>query len=148
MGEIDEVIAVLDRPVQRMEGETLAYALLRFASGKIGVLEAFLGETIDAPNEDFRVTGTEGIIVVTKGHGGRMLLYNGEHPQGLEVLPTGQTRAGAFGLELADFVQAMLQGTPLTAGPEVSLGELRTTLAMYRSAESRQWEKGWDQRKD
>jgi predicted dehydrogenase len=50
----------------------------------------------------------------------------------------------AYGLELADFARAVLDGTELAAGPEESLGELRTALAMYRSAESRQWEKVWD----
>jgi len=45
---------------------------------------------------------------------------------------------------MADFAQAVLEGTPLAAGPEESLGELRTALAMYRSAESHKWEKVWD----
>jgi hypothetical protein len=35
----------------------------------------------------------------------------------------------------------VLYGTDLAAGPEESLGELRTVLAMYRSAKSGQWEK-------
>jgi predicted dehydrogenase len=43
----------------------------------------------------------------------------------------------------ADFARAVSTGTDLVAGPEESLGELRTALAMYRSAESRQWEKVW-----
>jgi len=45
---------------------------------------------------------------------------------------------------LADFAHAVQHGTELAAGPEESLGELRTALAMYRSAESRQWEKVWE----
>ena len=36
--------------------------------------------------------------------------------------------------ELADFAAAVLDGAPLAAGPEQSLGELRAALAMYRSA--------------
>ena len=50
----------------------------------------------------------------------------------------------SFGPELADFAAAVLDGTPLAAGPEESLGELRLALAIYRSAETHQWEKVWD----
>ena len=42
--------------------------------------------------------------------------------------------------EMADFENAALDGTPLAAGPEESLHELRAALALYRSAESGQWE--------
>jgi len=45
---------------------------------------------------------------------------------------------------ITDFEQAVLDGKPLAAGPEVSLGELRTALAIYRSAKTRQWEKVWE----
>jgi predicted dehydrogenase len=53
-------------------------------------------------------------------------------------------RDASFGYELDDFARAVLEGKNLEAGPEYSLGELRTALAIYRSAESRQWEKVWD----
>jgi predicted dehydrogenase len=43
--------------------------------------------------------------------------------------------------EMADFAAAVLDGTPLAAGPEAALGELRAALAMYRSAASGRWEK-------
>ncbi|MEZ4620873.1 MAG: hypothetical protein R2867_35930 [Caldilineaceae bacterium] len=56
----------------------------------------------------------------------------------------GDGRLAAFGYELADFAQAVLTGTPLAASPESSLGELRTALAIYRSAASKQWERAWD----
>ncbi|MDP6054968.1 MAG: hypothetical protein QF879_21730, partial [Candidatus Latescibacteria bacterium] len=49
----------------------------------------------------------------------------------------------SFGLELADFAAAILDGQPLAAGPEQALGELRTALALYRSAESGRWEQVW-----
>ena len=142
--EIDEVIAVLDYPLKEMEGESLAHAIFRFKSGKVAVYEALRAGVVSAPGEEFRITGTEGIIVIEKGRGGRALLYNNEHRQGREILAVGETRESAFGLELADFARAVLEGTPLVAGPEESLGELRTALAMYRSAESGQWEKVWD----
>ena len=53
-------------------------------------------------------------------------------------------RRASFATELQDFASAVLDGTPLVAGPKASLGELCTALAMYRSAESRAWEKVWD----
>jgi UDP-N-acetyl-2-amino-2-deoxyglucuronate dehydrogenase len=144
LGEIDEVVAVLDYPIKEMEGESLAYALFRFKSGKVAVFDAIRAGTVSVPGEDFRVIGTEGIIVIEKGRDGRALLYDREKRQGCEILEEGETRGSSFGLELADFARAVLEGTPLVAGPEESLGELRTALAMYRSAENRQWEKVWD----
>jgi predicted dehydrogenase len=144
LGEIDEVVAVLDYPLKAMEGESLAHAIFRFQSGKYASFKALRAGAANAPGDDFRVTGTEGILVVEKGSEGRVMLYDREHRQGLEVLSAGERKASAYGLELADFVQAVLEGTPLAAGPEESLGELRTALAMYRSAESHQWEKVWD----
>ncbi len=74
----------------------------------------------------------------------RVVLYDAEHPQGVKVRedePQGYllSYAGQF----RDFASAALRGTPLAAGPEQALGELRTALAMERSAESRRWEKVW-----
>jgi predicted dehydrogenase len=144
LGEIDEVVAILGYPLTEMEGESLSHAIFRFKSGKHAAYKALRAGSITAPSEDFRVTGTEGILVVEKGREGRVLLYNRDHREGLEVLSAGEKTASAFGLELADFAQAVLEGARLIAGPEESLGELRTALAMYRSAESHQWEKVWD----
>jgi UDP-N-acetyl-2-amino-2-deoxyglucuronate dehydrogenase len=144
LGEIDEVIATLGHPLEEMEGESLAHAVFRFKSGKVAVFEALRAGAVDAPGEDFRVTGTEGIVVIEKGRTGRALLYDREHRQGREILPAGETKNPSFGPELADFARAVLEGTPLAAGPEESLGELRTALAMYRSAQSLRWEKVWD----
>ena len=55
--------------------------------------------------------------------------------------PQGYARS--FGPELNDFAEAVLRGKPLEAGPEQAIGELRTALAIYRSVESRGWEKVW-----
>ncbi len=143
LGDVDEVVAALDYPHKEMEGESLAYAIFRFTSGRFAAYEALRAGAAQAPNnEDFRVTGTEGILVIENGRTRRTLLYDPHHPEGRDVpLPAGATHSSAYGLELADFAQAVLEGTPLTATPEDSLGDLRTVLAMYRSAESRRWEK-------
>lgn len=52
-------------------------------------------------------------------------------------------KVDSYGAELRDFSLAVLEGKPLDAAPDYSLGELRAALAMYRSAESRRWEKVW-----
>ena len=144
LGEIEEVVAVLGYPLKEMEGESLSHAIFRFKSGKYAAYKALRAGMVTAPSEDFRLSGTKGILVVEKGREGRVMLYDKDHQDGLEVLSAEEKKANAFGLELADFARAVLEGTPLTAGPEESLGELRTALAMYRSAESHQWEQVWD----
>jgi len=95
------------------------------------------------PGEVVRVVGYEGTIVVER-KAERVLLYDAAHREGIEVMGEMHTREDAFGLELADFRGAVLDGAPLAAGPAESLGELRTALALYRSAETQRWEKVWD----
>lgn len=145
LGEVDQVVAVTERPVAEMEGESFTRALLQFGSGKVAIFDAWRAGAVHGPGEEFRVTGTLGELVVEKGGENRLLLYTQANPEG-EVLwdQKSEGRASAFGYELRDFTQAVLEGTPLAAGPEYSLGELRTALAIYRSAETRQWEKVWD----
>jgi predicted dehydrogenase len=145
LGEIDEVVAVTDRPLEDMEGESMARALLRFESGTVALFDALRAGSFMGPGEEFRVTGTTGELLIEKGGSGRLLYFNQEHPQG-EVLLTNKEegRSASFGYELHDFSRAVLEGKALEAGPEYALGELRTALAIYRSAESRQWEKVWD----
>jgi UDP-N-acetyl-2-amino-2-deoxyglucuronate dehydrogenase len=144
LGEIDEVVAVLGHPVAEMEGESLARALFRFESGVVAVFDALRAGFEVGPREDFRITGTAGEIVIEKGREGRVLFFDRDTPKGRDIMPEGKGHKAGFGLELDDFSYAVLEGRPLAAGPEYSLGELRTALAMYRSAESRRWEKVWD----
>jgi predicted dehydrogenase len=144
LGEIDEVVATVGRPLAEMEGESLAHALLRFDSGTVAAFEALHGGASMEAGDEFRVTGTHGEILIEKGSGGRVLLFDQDHPHGEVILSKGEGRRAAFGYELHDFACAVLDGTPLAAGPEYSLGELRTALAIYRSAATRQWEKVWD----
>jgi len=42
LGEVDEVVAALGRPFERMEGESLVRALLRFESGVVASFDALL----------------------------------------------------------------------------------------------------------
>ena len=138
LGELDEVVAAFARPFARMQGESLVRALLRFRSGRVASFDALLSEAPLAPELLFRITGTAGEIAIDGL--GRCVVYDAEHRKGLPVGEPGgylQSYAG----EMADFEAAVLDGKPLAAGPEASLGELRAALAMARSVESRGWEK-------
>lgn len=143
LGEIEEVVAVVGHPLVEMEGESLTRALLRFRSGTVALFDALYAGAVMGPGEEFRITGTEGELLIERGRDGRLLLFTQAQPTGEVILTKGEGRDAAFGYELADFANAVLTGAPLAAGPEYSLGELRTALAIYRSAESRQWEKVW-----
>ena len=143
MGEIEEVFGTLGYPLAQMEGESQVHSLLRFASGKVAVFDAFMAETVLAPEPWWRITGTKGEIIIEDGlDKGGLLLYDADNREGLRVQEP-QGYAKSFGPELADFCNAVLDGKALAAGPEHSLGELRTALAIYRSAQSGQWEKVW-----
>ena len=141
LGEVDEVIATLGHPIAEMEGESQAQALFRFKSGVVASYGAIISYTVDGASEEFTVLGTEGTIVMDHGRQGRCLLYNSDAPQGQSFMPEGRQSGVAYGLELADFAAAVLDGAPLSAGPEDALNELRIVWAMYRSAESGCWEK-------
>lgn len=140
-GEIQSVVAVTGHPLAQMEGESLARALLRFASGLVVGFDALHAGAFMGPGDEFRITGSQGELVLEKGRDGRLLRYTPDHPDGEVLLRNKQVgRDASFGYELDDFSRAILWGTTLAAGPEYALGELRTALAIYRSAESQQWE--------
>ena len=124
LGEIEAVVAASARPIADVEGETLLRALLRFRSGAIASFDAvWAGAFMGAGDE---------------------LLYNAQHPTGEVLMVKGDGRSDAFGYELRDFTNAVLNGSALKAGPAYALGELRTALAMYRSAQTGRWEQVWE----
>ena len=63
MGEIDEVVAVLDYPFQKMDGESLTRALFRFKSGKVASFDAIMTDSVLGPDPWFHITGTKGEII-------------------------------------------------------------------------------------
>jgi predicted dehydrogenase len=141
LGEIDEVVAAMERPYDKMQGESLARALLRFRSGVVASFDLLLTPAPVWRQEMFRVTGTRGEIVIDA----RVLLCDGSNRKGTPLepdLPQGYLLS--YTGEFADFAGAILRGTTPAAPAEYSLGELRTALAMERSARSRRWEKIWD----
>ena len=144
LGEIDEVVAVTGRQIPEMEGESYARSMLRFESGVVAIFDALNGGMFIGPGEEFRITGTLGELVIEKSGDGNLILFDRDHPNGDVIMSKRAGRgAASFGYELNDFSRAVLEGKSLEAGPEYSLGELRTALAIYRSAESKQWEKVW-----
>ena len=142
LGEIDEVVAAADYPLEHMEGESLARALLRFQSGRIAVFDAMMVDTVLGPDPWWRITGSTGEILIDGGFEGGIRLFDADHREGMQVQKE-QGYAKSFGPELHDFSRAVLDGKELEAGPEQALGELRTALAIYRSLESGRWEKVW-----
>jgi len=141
LGEIDEVVAAVGRPFAGMEGESLVRALMRFRSGVIGSFDALLTDAPIGPEVFFRITGTAGEITIDGL--GKVMLYNRETPRGALAARSGGY-FDSYPAEFIDFADAALDGKPLAAGPESALGELRTALAMYRSAKSAAWEKVWE----
>ncbi len=141
LGEIDEVVAAMERTYAGMQGESLARALFRFRSGHVATFSMMLTDAPIGRQDMFRISGTQGEIQIGAG----VRLVDAEHPhQGVRVRedePQGylESYAGQF----RDFARAVREGAALEAGPEVALGELRTALAMARSAESGRWEKVW-----
>ena len=140
LGEVDEVVGALGRPYAAMQGESLARALLRFRSGVVAVLDGLMKEGPFVPEPMFRITGARGEITIERP--GRVVLWDADHRDGQQIGDVGGYQQSYPG-EFADFAAAVLDGTPLAAGPEAALGELRVALALYRSAETRRWEKVW-----
>lgn len=147
LGEIEAVIGVTGRHVEPMEGESWLQALLRFRSGVTATFEALASNSPLAPAELFRVTGTGGELVIPGPdfRDAELQLHNAEHPNGATVFHLDRGRADSYGRELADFADAVLDGTTPAAPAEDSLAELRTALALYRSVASGRWEPVWDQ---
>lgn len=142
LGEIEEVVAAMEHPFPNMGGESLARALFRFASGQVTSFDLLLTEGAIAPQDMFRITGTEGEITIGAG----VTLYDTAHRRGVKLREDlDQGYMLSYRGQAADFARAVLHGQPLAASAEFSLGEVRTALAMERSATSRRWEKVWDQ---
>jgi predicted dehydrogenase len=134
---------------QRIEVEDTAVAVLKFASGALGIIH---GTTAAYPGLDasLRVFGTKGSAVITND----VLEFIHENPGDAPEIAmsemtgvnqvTDEFRLGpdelAMGVahrrQLADFVEAVTTGRP----PRVGTGEARTSLAvilaMYESAAS------------
>jgi predicted dehydrogenase len=138
-GELAEVVAVTGRPQAAMEGESLCRALCRFEGGVVASFDAMLAVAAGARVPRFQLTGTAGEIVIDAAE---VHLLPATGGAGTVVGESGYL--ASYAGEWREFEAAVLDGAPLAAGPESSLGELRGALAMYRSAASGRWERVWD----
>ncbi|HTO59157.1 MAG TPA: Gfo/Idh/MocA family oxidoreductase, partial [Pseudomonadales bacterium] len=136
----DEVVGAVARPYPAMQGESLVRALLRFRSGVVAALDGIMKDGPFVPEPMFRITGTRGEITIERP--GRVVLWDADHPDGRQAGEVGGYQRSYPG-EFADFESAVLDGTPLAAGPDTAIGELRVALALYRSAEANRWDKVW-----
>jgi predicted dehydrogenase len=141
LGEANEVVAALGYPHRGMEGESLCRALMRFDSGVVASFDAMLATGAIAPAPLFTVTGTTGELTVEGS--GWVKCYDGTDWRGTKVGEQGGYLQ-SYEHEWADFVAVVRDGAPPAVPPEYALGELRCALAMYRSAESRRWERVWE----
>ena len=148
----------------------LACAYLTVA---VGYFEAMAGPSLRLGvygRQGWRVTGTEGELLITGfrdeleeslSDPHRVTLFNAEHPDGLDCSPAasgaGTGYPASFGYEILDFAKCVLVGDGSRAArpraaerdarrsqAEHSLGEMRTALALYRSAASGAWESVWE----
>ncbi len=138
-GELEEVVAVTGRPQPEMEGESLCRALCRFPNGVVASFDAVLGIAAGATVPRFQITGTAGEIVIDATD---VRLIGPQGGLGASMGESGYLRS--YEGEWRDFESAVLDGTPLAASAAYGVGELRGAIAMYRSAQSRHWERVWD----
>jgi predicted dehydrogenase len=140
LGEVDEVVAALGHPYPGMQGESLCRALLRFEHGTVAVFDAMLTSGAIANQPLFTVTGTKAECTIEGS--GWVKLHDGSDWKGTKVGEQGGYLE-SYEAELHDFARAVQRGTEPAASAEYATGELRLALAMYRSAETKQWEKVW-----
>jgi len=140
LGEVDEVVAALGHPHPEMEGESLCRALLRFESSPVAAFDAMLTTGAIANQPLFTVTGSAGECTIEGS--GWVKLYDGTDWKGTKVGEQGGYLRSYEG-QLHDFARSVQRGTQPAASAEYALGELRLALAMYRSAETKHWEKVW-----
>jgi len=100
------------------------------------------------PDADFKVIGTEGEIQCVIGGSGRDDNPNGSVKLWNHANPEGKTEdceeVNGHGKCIEDFAVCALTGRAPAASAADSLAELRTALAIYKSARTGVWEGVWD----
>jgi hypothetical protein len=171
LGRIEQVVAVTRtglQPELKMEGETLAHAIFKIAPAQNGLLAQPPGSgslvatyscnmLATAPMAHdtcpyFRITGTQGELIIhgdgllkeVPGAGG-LRLYDEEHPTGKELFD--KSRQGGFFLGFAglwnEIHRICVERDEAAAHDTVvrAADDVRVALAIYKSAESGQWER-------
>eukprot|EP00117_Sycon_ciliatum_P031268 scpid65366/ scgid24490/ len=146
LGEVDEVVGTVSESAY--EGmpagyETQAQALLRFKNGKTACFQGLYASHALSDTPFFQVYGSKGEITIGGGFKGGVTVYDREHVNGESQGPAlGYMES--FPPEIEAFVGAALDSKPLDADAMYCSGEPRIVWAIYRSLQSKQWEKVWD----
>jgi UDP-N-acetyl-2-amino-2-deoxyglucuronate dehydrogenase len=140
MGPVDRVFARCERAAHDgIEVEDMAAAVLRFASGAVGVLQASTAIYPGLP-ERLEISGTGGTVIVEAGRmrvcelvdGPAEPVDEGGGPGGAGAA-AGISHAG-HRAQLADLLAAIDQGRPPLVTGEDGRRALELILAVYRSA--------------
>ena len=122
-----------------------AIVSFRFPGGRMGVFEAVHAKDLVvnsrhyAQDDQIEVTGTRGVLWVTRGHGRLgdrppVILYRDGETRGFSDMATGWEES--FVLSTRDTIEAIREGRPPLLTGEQGLEVLRIALAALRSAET------------
>jgi UDP-N-acetyl-2-amino-2-deoxyglucuronate dehydrogenase len=149
MGPVDRVFGrCVTATHERIEVEDVAMAVLHFASGAVGVLEASTAIYPGLP-ERLEVTGTGGTVIVEAGalracelkdekgetspYGAKLKTDEPAAGNGGAADPTAISHAG-HRTQIADLLEAIETGRPPAVTGEAARRPLEIILAVYRSA--------------
>ena len=143
-GNIVAVAAVIEAFNPESEGENYTRTLMRFANGRVATLEmGGVPQAVYGPEPwKHRVLGSAGEVRVVDSAAGNaepdVVIYNKAHPEGKTFEHPDYSEH--HGLLMQDFARTVLHGVTEGVDAADSLGESLTAMAIYRAAESKQWE--------
>ncbi|MHA7860258.1 Gfo/Idh/MocA family protein [Tessaracoccus sp. Y36] len=132
VGEEPEVVSAEARPSDDPRLDEALSAELRFPGGVTGRISSSLLE--DEERQTCIITGTKGVIQVegfVKPQDGNTLTLTNDAGVTTVEVPTQPT---SYAAQLAVFVDAVRNGTPVLTGPDDSVAMMRAIDAMYRAA--------------
>jgi len=144
VGEVSQVVASCNKTIPHMKGPGLTQALLKFESGASGVFESVLAPGAISDQPFFQIQGSTGEIVIDGFEGGaRMFTIEAgvmvctDLNEGFDGQIGWDT--GYVG-EMKDFASAVLEGTQPAASAHEAICDLKTMMAIMKSAKSGTWE--------
>ncbi|MBB1510125.1 Gfo/Idh/MocA family protein [Tessaracoccus sp. MC1756] len=132
VGEEPEVVSAEARPSDDPRLDEALSAELRFPGGVTGRISSSLLE--DEERQTCIITGTKGVIQVegfVKPQDGNTLTLTDDAGVTTVEVPTQPT---SYAAQLAVFVDAVRNDTPVLTGPDDSVAMMRAIDAMYRAA--------------